>query len=282
VDSSGHPTHIVMREAPDGDKYASVHRHLTLADCLRHLAGRVTVGSYLTTTPGGDEARIICRDADNPAAFVRLMQAAPLLRGSGASPHIETTHLPDDHPHAGGGKLWIPFDQPVNWRHAQGTAVQVAPMLEGLEAFSPGRVRLPGGRYRNGVDTWAELSAYGAADDSWYTSHLAIETMMENLTPAAWVRPVALAFARQAHRPRLPAVIHEGEGRNTWMAKIACSLRHWGIAPAVILEALRPVNQSHCQPPLDDDELRRIAHGMARYAPASPRPAEQRRRRRYG
>jgi hypothetical protein len=62
-------------------------------------------------------------------------------------------------------------------------------------------------------------------------------------------------------------VINAGD-RNDRLMRIGCSLRHWGCDLNSILEALRAINVDHCDPALDDEELRNIAASCARYAPA--------------
>ena len=44
-------------------------------------------------------------------------------------------------------------------------------------------------------------------------------------------------------------------------------MRRRGMSETEILAALSVVNQERCQPPLSDDEVAKIAHSMARYAP---------------
>lgn len=55
--------------------------------------------------------------------------------------------------------------------------------------------------------------------------------------------------------------------RNDTLIRIGCALRRWGIGYSAILESLRAVNADHCEPALNDAELRQIAASAARYAP---------------
>jgi len=55
--------------------------------------------------------------------------------------------------------------------------------------------------------------------------------------------------------------------RNDTLVRIGCALRRWGIEYNAILESLRAVNSDHCDPALEDEELRQIAASAARYAP---------------
>lgn len=56
-------------------------------------------------------------------------------------------------------------------------------------------------------------------------------------------------------------------GRNIELTKLGGSLRRIGLSELAITSALQIENQRICQPPLDDAEVRRIAHSVSRYAP---------------
>ena len=79
---------------------------------------------------------------------------------------------------------------------------------------------------------------------------------------------------------------HEGNGqpggtipkgqRNATFARLAGSMRRQGADVGTIVEALRARNRQ-CQPPLPDDEVKRIAESIGRYEPADKgRPSEGR------
>lgn len=68
----------------------------------------------------------------------------------------------------------------------------------------------------------------------------------------------------------LPDVIHEGE-RNDTLFRYACSLRAHDLVAHAILEKLRKAN-ARCRPPLDDDELWRLAQSAERYPSGSLTP----------
>jgi hypothetical protein len=59
--------------------------------------------------------------------------------------------------------------------------------------------------------------------------------------------------------------------RNATLFALACLLRRFGLEYNAILESLRATNADHCDPALDDDELRQIAGSAMRYAPRSER-----------
>ena len=61
-------------------------------------------------------------------------------------------------------------------------------------------------------------------------------------------------------------VIQDGQ-RNATLFSLAGLLRRFGLEYNAILESLRAANADHCEPPVDDDELRQIAGSAMRYAP---------------
>ncbi len=63
--------------------------------------------------------------------------------------------------------------------------------------------------------------------------------------------------------------VPEGQ-RNTVLFRAACAMRRHGVHAAAILAALLEDNAARCDPPLPDDEVRRIAASAAQYEPAGP------------
>jgi bifunctional DNA primase/polymerase-like protein/primase-like protein/uncharacterized protein DUF3987 len=57
--------------------------------------------------------------------------------------------------------------------------------------------------------------------------------------------------------------------RNDTLTRLAGSMRRPGMSEDAILAALREENRARCTPPLDDDEVKTIAHSVARYKPAA-------------
>src|SRR5215218_641554 len=55
--------------------------------------------------------------------------------------------------------------------------------------------------------------------------------------------------------------------RNTTLASLAGSMRYAGLEEEAIFAALRVINDKRCEPPLEQGEVRRIAHSIARYEP---------------
>jgi hypothetical protein len=62
--------------------------------------------------------------------------------------------------------------------------------------------------------------------------------------------------------------IPEG-ARDTMLTSLAGSMRRRGMSEDAILAALRAENAARCDPPLPDEQVVKIAHSVARYAPAA-------------
>ena len=76
----------------------------------------------------------------------------------------------------------------------------------------------------------------------------------------------------ERERPRGPAAvvgerIPPGE-RNKVLASLAGTMRRRGMGEAEIIAALRVANEQRCQPPLNTEEVERIAASVSRYEPA--------------
>jgi AAA domain/Primase C terminal 1 (PriCT-1) len=55
--------------------------------------------------------------------------------------------------------------------------------------------------------------------------------------------------------------------RDSYLTSLAGSMRRRGSSPPAILAALRAENEARCRPPLDDQQIERIAKSVSRYAP---------------
>jgi hypothetical protein len=71
---------------------------------------------------------------------------------------------------------------------------------------------------------------------------------------------------RDRDTPQPESVILEGQ-RNATLASLAGTMRRRAMSEAAILAALLEDNAQRCRPPLDQDEVRRIARSVARYEP---------------
>lgn len=87
-----------------------------------------------------------------------------------------------------------------------------------------------------------------------------------------------LAFGTQAEQggsgsakqaAPLPAMLAEGS-RNVMLTSLAGTLRRRGLEEFTIYKSLCAANVEMCHPPLPDDELKAIAHSVARYEPGAP------------
>lgn len=72
-----------------------------------------------------------------------------------------------------------------------------------------------------------------------------------------------------------PTFVKEGEqiadgGRNQTLTSMAGAMRRRGMSEEAIYAALLVENQTRCSPPLEESEVRKIAHSVARYAPEDP------------
>jgi len=68
-------------------------------------------------------------------------------------------------------------------------------------------------------------------------------------------------------------MLRQGE-RNASLASLAGTMRRRGMSEQAICAALLAENEQRCDPPLSEDEVRRIAHSVARYEPGlAPVPA---------
>ena len=82
-----------------------------------------------------------------------------------------------------------------------------------------------------------------------------------------WLIALLTSKAEQPTAAALPEVIREGQ-RDATLTSLAGSMRRRGASQAAILAALREENTSRCVPPLDDDQVTKIALSVARYDPA--------------
>ncbi len=95
-------------------------------------------------------------------------------------------------------------------------------------------------------------------------------------TPLAAVPTWMLARLREAANrtstsPNPDSLIPQGR-RNDFLMRQAGAMRRRDMSRESILAALRTENRDRCQPPLGDDEVKRIAASAARYPPAEERP----------
>jgi hypothetical protein len=85
---------------------------------------------------------------------------------------------------------------------------------------------------------------------------------MQPTAAPAWLGQVQ----PKAERPNGKAA--EG-ARNSTLTSLAGVMRREGMTPEALEAALLAENTRRCDPPLDDEEVRRIAHSVSRYEPAT-------------
>lgn len=88
-----------------------------------------------------------------------------------------------------------------------------------------------------------------------------------------WIATLAAEPSRN-QRAAIPAAgtpIADG-GRNETLFRIGCRLRRSGIGEDAICSALLAENEQRCQPPLGEEEVRKIASHAAKYEPGDPVP----------
>jgi hypothetical protein len=92
------------------------------------------------------------------------------------------------------------------------------------------------------------------------------------------IEPNPVVFTAAAPRSNgtapgvIGSVIEDGR-RNCTLTSLAGSMRRRGATPEAIVAALRIDNTTRCRPPLEDDEVARIAASVGRYTPA-PEPSD--------
>jgi Primase C terminal 1 (PriCT-1) len=95
---------------------------------------------------------------------------------------------------------------------------------------------------------------------------------LDEVAPAImphWLLTVVTARERDTlSRDGTPLVLRKGE-RNWRLFQLGSAQRRYGVGAEVIRESLEAVNRAHCVPPLDADEVAKIAASAARYAPAA-------------
>lgn len=85
--------------------------------------------------------------------------------------------------------------------------------------------------------------------------------------PESLVRALANSAPRNGKAPPLASKITE-PGRNDALCSLAGSMRRRGASQEAIEAALQAENLLRCDPPLDADEVRKIARSVAQYPPA--------------
>ena len=140
-----------------------------------------------------------------------------------------------------------------------------------------------GGKNEAGQETWsarvrnryvisAGSVAYPDNDRSQpLTQYKAIEKSMPIGAPDSFITFLQAKAVKPASPkpptaiPKTGGSISEG-GRNNYLTSRAGKLRQAGAEESEILSALLRINESECNPPLDESEVEKIAHSVANYA----------------
>lgn len=128
----------------------------------------------------------------------------------------------------------------------------------------PRVMRLPGFYHRKGEPFETQVLRLNQALP--YTVQEVIERL--HLRPAPAVQTPAPAPRATRDGPMFAA-----GGRNQALARLAGKLRRGGLSGDAIEAALLQTNAERCRPPLDGEEVRRVARSIGRYAPG-PMSAE--------
>ncbi len=99
----------------------------------------------------------------------------------------------------------------------------------------------------------------------WEITHGPDDVLLAPFPP--WL--LALINAQHSAKQTLTnagAIIPNGE-RNDTLFRLGCSMRARGFTEAAILGALSAINATQCETPLDDDEVRTLAHSCGSYLP---------------
>jgi hypothetical protein len=83
-------------------------------------------------------------------------------------------------------------------------------------------------------------------------------------TVPGWVRE--LKPVRESKDREPGQKINEGEGRHDYLTSVAGSLRNKGLDTEALYAALLPINETMCDPPLPEEDVRHIADSVGRYA----------------
>jgi hypothetical protein len=174
------------RQLEDG-RYVCVHKPLTPSLLVAHLAGDVTLGTYLLNERS--QAKFIVLDADDEGTFYQLGVAAQRLADEGASGYMERSRR--------GGHLWLFCAEPVSGGLARafGQGIQAAFDLDGVELYpkqsdatrGPGSlIRLPFGIHRRSGRRYGFVTPTGAALAPTIREQLAALKNPETVSDAAF------------------------------------------------------------------------------------------------
>ncbi len=151
----------------------------------------------------------------------------------------------------------------------EGATLRTTPKPGGIEIGGELRLQakgaqtvLPPSRHPSGcLYCWSNDCGPDDIDPA-FMPHWLVEAMRPEQQPQPTTK------RKMSSRPSHGGLICDGQ-RNSTLASIAGRWRNQGCDEDVIAANLLAVNAARCVPPLDEDEVRSIAHSIARYSPGS-------------
>lgn len=139
---------LQARQLDDG-RYVCIHQPLKPDHLVKHLTGRITLGTYLLDESSA--TRFIVFDADDNQGFNRLTHIAQMLAVERTPSYLETSRR--------GGHLWLFFGEPISGslarRFGKGVMdvhrveeVELYPKQDKLEQGPGSLIRVPFGVHR--------------------------------------------------------------------------------------------------------------------------------------
>ena len=198
---------IYPKQLADG-RFMTVHERLTMNHLKDHLAGKVTLGTYLLDREG--YARFCVMDADDDERYYQIFEMARDLRNVDIPSYIETSRR--------GGHIWFFFDRSIPGEDAkyfglglldeyQIGEVEVYPKQEKLAAGPGSLVRLPFGIHKKSGRRYGFVN-----HDGLDLAPSLVEQIMILSSPKTV--PYKLIEKHKLERPAKPRRISEGD--NTW------------------------------------------------------------------
>lgn len=247
-----------------------------------HLQGKKTLGAYQVFA---DRVLWLCIDFDiaDESARGNALELARLIWAE--LDHLNVPAYLEDSGNKG-YHLWVFFAEPVPALRAQELGRRLVYKLTSEQEFSGvnepevfpkqvqvtatdfgNLVKVPFGLHPKTRRRCVLLQPGGTPCDDQRAALLAIATV-----PSGDVESIVAEFAAlpathvRATSNVVADIIPQGE-RDRTLTSIAGALRRKGLTPEEIEAALQIVNERRCDPPLDEQDVRKIARSVGRYEP---------------
>lgn len=188
-----------------------------------------------------------------PSRLVGL-DVDPRNGGDGSLADLEREHgplPPTWRALTGGGGLHVMFRAPTDITLIDG------PIASGIDLKANGYLVAPPSLHPNGER---------------YAWEIGYEPGTLPLAPLpSWLLQLAQRRTDRLRADGTPLELRDGE-RNRRLFQLACAWRRYGLGSEALRGCLDAVNRAHAQPPLNADELARVAASAARYAPRATVP----------